>query len=197
MKETKAIVAKNLAELRQSHQMTQLELAEKLNYSDKAVSKWERGESTPDLSVLVEIADMFGVSLDYLIQEDHTPIVAPFENKKVQRYSRTVITMVSIMCVWFFAFFAFVLVSLFCPSVTHEWLSFIYAVPVSTVVWLVLNSIWLNPKVNYLIISLLMWSVLLSTHLTFLLLGRNIWLIYLLGIPSQIVIFLWSFMRKK
>ena len=72
MSDIKSVVAKNIAELRQANGMTQLELAEKLNYSDKAVSKWERGDSMPDISVLVEIADLFHVSLDYLIHEDHT-----------------------------------------------------------------------------------------------------------------------------
>ena len=69
MKDIKSIVAKNITELRIRHNMTQLELAEKLNYSDKTISKWERAESTPDISVLVEIAALFGVTLDALASE--------------------------------------------------------------------------------------------------------------------------------
>ena len=57
----------NLACYRRRAGLTQLELAEKLNYSDKSVSKWERGESLPDIAVLKEIADLFGVTLDYLV----------------------------------------------------------------------------------------------------------------------------------
>ena len=68
MVDLKPIIAKNITALRQSHKMTQIELAEKLNYSDKAVSKWERGESIPDVTVLKTIADLFGVSLDYLLE---------------------------------------------------------------------------------------------------------------------------------
>ena len=64
MNDLKLIVAKNITELRKQHGMTQLQLAEKLNYSDKAVSKWERGESVPDVAVLVEIAELFSVRLD-------------------------------------------------------------------------------------------------------------------------------------
>ena len=67
MNDIKSIVAKNIAELRQSNNMTQLELAEKINNSDKAISKWERAESSPDISVLVDIAAVFGVTVDYLI----------------------------------------------------------------------------------------------------------------------------------
>lgn len=68
MEEVKNIVAKNIYELRKKNNMTQLELAEKLNYSDKTVSKWEKGENSPDITVLVEIANIFGVSLDYLVK---------------------------------------------------------------------------------------------------------------------------------
>ena len=71
MVDLKPVIAQNITALRQSHKMTQIELAEKLNYSDKAVSKWERGESIPDVIVLKTIADLFGVSLDYLLEEDH------------------------------------------------------------------------------------------------------------------------------
>ena len=73
MNDIKSVVAKNIVELRQAKGMTQLELGEKLNYSDKAVSKWEHGDSMPDISVLVEMADMFGVTIDYLVRQEHKP----------------------------------------------------------------------------------------------------------------------------
>ncbi len=196
MNNIKTAVAKNIAELRIANKMTQLELAGRLNYSDKAVSKWEHGDSLPDLCVLAEIAEMFDVTLDYLIKEEHS------DDEKVQlqkprRYRRSIITLVSIGAVWVVAMLGFVLSSLIFADAKYEWLSFVYAVPATTVVWLVLNSIWFNQKSNYLIISLFMWTVLASVQVTFYLLGNNIWLIYLLGIPAQIVIFLWSFMKKR
>ena len=48
----KTIIAKNIVLLRTGERLTQAELAERLNYSDKAVSKWERGESLPDIAVI-------------------------------------------------------------------------------------------------------------------------------------------------
>ena len=53
MEDIRSIIANNLVILRRKKEMTQTELAEMLNNSDKAVSKWERGESVPDISVLV------------------------------------------------------------------------------------------------------------------------------------------------
>ena len=71
MENLKHLIALNIAALRRAQGMTQITLAEKLHYSDKAISKWERGESLPDISVLKEIADLFGVTVDYLLYE-HT-----------------------------------------------------------------------------------------------------------------------------
>ena len=73
MEDIKSIIAENIVQLRRANGMTQIDLAEKLNYSDKAVSKWERGESVPDISVLKNIADLFGVTVDFLITADHDP----------------------------------------------------------------------------------------------------------------------------
>ena len=60
-------VAKNIAQYRKAHHDTQLDLATKLNYSDKSVSKWERGESLPDVYILSQIAELYGVSVDFLL----------------------------------------------------------------------------------------------------------------------------------
>ena len=198
MKDRKAIISKNITELRQKSGMTQLELAERLNYSDKAVSKWERGESLPDITVLLEIAKLYQVSLDYLVEEDHS---APKKQKRESghRYNRGFITGISVLLVWFIAMLSFVLVSLIAPEEQFQWLAFLAAVPVSCIVWLVFNSAWFDVRVNYLIVSLLMWSGLATLHISFLALGINIWLIYLLGIPGQIIILMWSGIkiRKK
>lgn len=201
MSDIRSNVAKNIVSLRQSEGMTQLELAERINYSDKAVSKWERAEGMPDVSTLVDIADIFGVSLDYLVRAEHTTEEIKKESEKAEKakpkYNRTVITCVSVILVWFIALFTFVMISLLSENGSNAWITFVYAVPVSAVVWLVFNSVWFNSRLNYFIISVLMWSFLASLHITFLLIKINILPIYLLGIPGQIVILLWSFIKRK
>lgn len=196
MDDIKTIVAKNIAELRLLNNMTQLELAEKLNYSDKTISKWERAESSPDIAVLVEIADLFGVTLDYMVRSENIEKQVK-ENKQQQtRYNHRVITYISEFCVWFVAIFAFILTSLIVQKMTFQWLYFAYALPIVLIIRLVFNSIWFNPRNNYLIISALMWTVLAAIHMTFLYFGINVALIYVLGIAGQIVIVLWSFIKK-
>ncbi len=199
MEQLKNIIAKNLVNLRKLHGYTQFELAEKLNYSDKSISKWERGESIPDVAVLKEIADLFDVTLDYMVEEEHSkPTAEPTQIVKRKTYNRGFITGICILLVVLIAMTAFILADIIAGEKTGlHWLTFIYAIPATMVVWLVLNSIWFNKRRNFLIISLLMWSILLALFLSFLPFGINIWKIMLLGIPGQIIILMWSRLRKK
>lgn len=192
MTDLKLVVAENIAELRKKNKMTQIELAEKLNYSDKAVSKWERGESIPDVVVLKTIADLFGVTVDYLLEQEHKS--EPQKTSKTVKKNRLIISLLAVVTVWLIATIIFVVVQeLSLPIKT--WLTYIYAVPISFVVALVFNSIWGKPRLNFLIISLLIWSTLLSLYLS--LLSYNIWLIFLVGVPSQIIVLLWSRIKMK
>ena len=196
MQEIKKNVAKNITELRILNNMTQLELAEKLNYSDKTISKWERAESTPDVSVLVEIADLFGVTLDYLVRAknaEESTLKTKNENKK---YNLRAISYIAESVGWIVALLAFIITSLILKETTFQWLYFVYALPVVIIVKLVLNSIWFNPRHNYLIVSALVWSILAAIHITFLYFSIDVSIIYILGVASQIVIILWSFIKK-
>ncbi len=192
MEDLKHIIAHNLSELRRSVSMTQIDLAERLHYSDKAVSKWERGESIPDVGVLKEIADLFGVTVDYLLTEEHT---APREDVPAGRqHRRAVVTLLSVALVWLIATVVFVILGMVLPGLRGEWLAFVYAVPVSAIVLLVFNSLWGRRRRNYGIVSVLVWGLLLSAFLTY---PRGMmWMIFLLGIPAQIIIWLWSRLGK-
>ncbi len=196
MEEIKYTVAKNITELRLLNNMTQMELAEKLNYSDKTISKWERAESSPDIAVLVEIANLFGVSLDYLVRAENIEETVKNNKIKETKYNRRVISYISESVAWVVAVFAFIITSLITNEATFQWLYFVYALPIVLIVKLVLNSIWFNPRHNYYIISALIWSVLATIHITFLYFNINVALIYLLGVVGQVVVILWSFIKK-
>ena len=62
------MIGKNLQILRKKNSLTQAELAEKLNYSDKAISKWEKGESMPDIMLLPELCQILGITADALLE---------------------------------------------------------------------------------------------------------------------------------
>lgn len=196
MEDIKGIVARNITELRQLNKMTQLELANRLNYSDKAISKWERGESTPDIAVLVEIADIFGVTLDYLVKAEHEERALPKGQDKERRYNRKMIAYISESTGWLAAILAFIITTLILGRMAFQFLYFVYTLPAVLIVRLIFNSVWFNRRHNYFIISLLMWSLLAAVHITFLYFSVDVALVYLLGGAGQIVIVMWSFISK-
>lgn len=191
MDDIKAVTAENISQLRSAAGMTQAELADILNYSDKAISKWERGESLPDVSVLKQISDIFGVTLDYLTAShcgDQSPLRPQY---KWMSRNHLIITALSVLCVWFIATVVFVSGFAFGENL---WLSFVVSVPASLIVILVFNSLWGKIHLNLYIISGLIWTTLAVLYL--LLLQYNYWLIFCTGIPLQLAAIL-SFRFRK
>lgn len=195
MEDIKKIIANNIQHLRKETGLTQLDLAERLNYSDKAISKWERGESVPDITVLKQIADMFGVTVDYLLSESHDLPELSVATKKMIRKNRLIITLLATVMVWLVATIAFVVMGIMPVTYKKLWIVYILAVPVSSIVLLVFNSIWGKNKVNFIIISVLMWSALLSVVL--MIEVAKIWLVFVIGVPAQVLIILSSQMQFK
>ncbi len=187
--------------------MTQLQLAEVLNYSDKAVSKWERGEAIPDVTVLKRIADYFGVTVDYLLETEHGDgeMNPAMKLARLKRRNRLIITIMAVACAWLVATICFaVLVSV--ETSFAPWLVYIYAIPVSAIVAVVFNSIWGIRKLNFLIASTLIWGIIISVYITVRLLAHfNLWVLFIVGIPIQFIaiflpgtgLFRYKIQRKK
>ena len=190
MNDIKDIFAKNLSELRQASGMTQLELGERLNYSDKTVSKWERGESIPDAGILKQIADVFGVTVDYLLDPEHAAGAAPAavleENDTFYRRHMTIRRIV-LAGVWLLSFVIIVL----CWIVTRKffWLILIWTLPVSFLLSIIFTSLWSRNKGrdNYIFISLFIFSILLAIYLSAL--KANLWMLFLIMIPVEVLMY--------
>lgn len=179
-------ISKNIAALRRNAKMTQAELAEELGYSDKAISKWERGDGVPDVQTLKLIAELFETTLDYIVSEHNGVSVGAPVSKRKKSYA--VITALSVLCVWFLAVIVFVALEM---TITprQPWLVFIAAVPASFIVLLVFNSIWGRMGRNFPIMSALVWTTL--TFVFFLLPIDTAWMVFLIGIPLQVGVVLW------
>lgn len=194
MKTLAAILASNIIELRVRFGMTQLELAEKLNYSDKSISKWERAESTPDINVLKNMADIFGVTVDYLITE-HDPKEKEKEQGLISNpkaLSHAIITWIAIIGIWTFALLIFIICWI---SGSIRWRLFVYAVPVSLITLLVLHSLWERGRWNFWIVSALVVSLIALIYLAFL--DKNWWQLFLLIVPAEIETALCFWLGKK
>lgn len=186
MDEIKNNLSKNIIKLRKEKKLTQLELANALNYSDKSVSKWENGDTIPDIEVIKRLADFFNVSVDSLIGSPES--LTEKVNTASLPKNKLVITLLSIICVWIVSTLIFVMLKIFLK--TDYWLCFIWAIPVSFIVLIVFNGIWGKKKFSILITSGLMWTIILSIYLQ--LLKFNLWVLFLIGIPLEIGIILWS-----
>ena len=193
-------IGANIASYRKRSGLTQAGLAEKLNYSDKAVSKWERGESIPDVLTLMQLAEQFEITVADLLED---PNALPEETTRFQqamgqvsekalkrKADKGIILSLSSTLVWFVALFFFVVISSF--DIPYSWLAFFYAVPANAIVLLSLRSAWRDFRWNKVLISCIVWGSLVSIHASlWVFLGVNVWKLYLLGIPGQIAIFLW------
>ncbi|MDO4846165.1 MAG: helix-turn-helix transcriptional regulator [Oscillospiraceae bacterium] len=192
MDELKVIVASNLIRLRNAAKLTQAELAEKLNYSDKSVSKWERAEAVPDVGTLKDICALFGVTLDYITSE-HTAWEPP-KGKRADVDTRAVtgVTMVGTALLALLVFIIFWILGKF------VWITFIYAVTAELILYLILHSVWSGGTYNYFIIGALFASVIVSVYFSiFVFAHENPWQIFLLLIPGELIVFLCSRIRKK
>ena len=192
MKTLNDIIAENLTVLRKANGLTQLELAEKLNYSDKSVSKWEHGEVVPSVDVLVNIASLYDVNLDYLVAEHAEDTVKLEHDALVSTNNKKIIALLSVLAVWLLAITVYLYVNMIYK--TNLWIVYVWAVPASAIIALVFNCIWGKPKTSFFIMSVLVWTLLAGFFLQFI--QYNLWGIFILGIPLQIAIILWSKIKR-
>lgn len=176
----KKMVAENLQYYRKVNNLTQLQLAEILNYSDKSISKWERGESIPDLFILQSIANLYGITINDLVTVEKTK---PVHKKKT---NNLLITLIAFGIVWLVATIAFVTTEILFETFTKSWLAFIYAIPVSMIVLLVFTNIWGNKFQVFIALTVLYWTVPLSLYLS-LENNNKLWLLFIIIIPLQII----------
>ena len=203
----KSQLGANIVAYRKRSGLTQAKLAEQLNYSDKAVSKWERGESMPDVLTLVQLAEVFETTVDELLADpDALPeepggrieqvMEAAVAKTLKRKANKKVILGLSSLLVWFVALFIFVVVSSL--DIPKSWVAFFYAVPADAIVQLSKRSAWHDFRYNKTLISIIMWGAILSIYMTlFVFWSLNIWKLFLLGIPGQLAIFLWFRLYRK
>ncbi len=186
--ELKNIVAKNLSYYRKNMGLTQLQLAEKLNYSDKAISKWERGENIPDIYILSLLAELYGITLNDFVCKDHVII------KPKRLMTHTLITLLSYCLSWFVTTLIFVILQIVFPEINKKWLAFIYAIPLSTIILIVFSFLWSTRRNQFLSVSFLCWTLPIPICLTFPD-HPSIWLLFVAVIPFQVLVIFWFLLR--
>jgi hypothetical protein len=193
MEDIRLILADNLTKLRKKHKLTQVELAHQLGFSDKSISKWEQGDTIPDIETIKKIADLYGVSVDSLLEDKPQEDEIDTKERKRIMTNKIIITLLAVTVVWTSSIVLFTIVNILYNA--YYWQSFVWALPASSIIILIFNSIWGKKRYNYLIVSILLWTLCLSVHLQFL--NYTLWLLYIVAIPAQIAIILASQLTVK
>lgn len=196
MEDLKESIAKNLVDLRTQAKLTQLQLAEMLNYSDKAVSKWERGEAIPDIRVLIRLSEIYGVTLDDLVKG--AQLNTEVKPRRKISSNRAFISALSVILVWFVATCLFVVFFFIPVTAGYAYLVFVVAPLPTGIVLCVFSVKWGNRITNAISSSIILWACVLIFHiyvLTFAPEFTQIFLLYILGAVFEVLIILWFVYR--
>jgi Predicted transcription factor, homolog of eukaryotic MBF1 len=194
MEELRKTIGHNLSELRKKKGLTQAELAEKLNYSDKAISKWEHGDAMPSIENLITICKFYSITLDQLTSDNISNLKVVDDDAQNTK-NKIVITALSFIIVWALATIIYVTFIILLKS--YYWIVFVWALPLSIVDLIVFNSVWGKSKRNFALITLLIWVLLAAIYVQAVLEGYSfLWVIFFLGIPATIITILWSQLKR-
>ncbi|MBE6536358.1 MAG: helix-turn-helix transcriptional regulator [Ruminococcaceae bacterium] len=189
----KEIIASNLASLRKEHKLTQQQLAERINYSDKAVSRWENAETLPDIETLCRICDIYGVTFEYLLQKEQPKKNNPYVVKS-NTTGKMLITFIILCSLWIAAILTYTYVNVIFGI--KLWTVFVWAIPLSAVVCQICNAVFFKNKAfGCVLFSILSWTTILALYLQTL--KYNTWMLFIMGVPLQAVIILITIFRYK
>ncbi len=192
MQNIKEVVCENLAYLRKINHFTQIDLAKKVNYSDKTVSRWENGEVLPDYETLDLIASIYNVPIEYFFYEHKIDELS--KEQKARNSSRIALMLLTISFVWVLIVVIYVYFKIFRDQT--PWSLFVFGVPFSTIVIIQVNKHRIKNQSFYIITrSVLMWSLITSIYLSMINNDQNMWPIFFIGIPLQASIAILSFIR--
>ena len=190
MENLNEVISKKLIKFRVEAGLTQLELAQKINYSDKSISKWERGDGLPDLPVLVALSEIYNITLnDFLSKEK----VVKSKPKKTEKKSRLLVCLLSTGLVMLIASICFAILFMIPKTQNYAWYSYLFSIPVCAIVLLVFSEVWGNRYLNTLFASVIVWGIILSVCLTVPL--KSIWIICIIGLVLTILIIFWYILR--
>ena len=187
MEDLKIVIGKNIQFLRKKQNLTQQDLADKLNYTAKAISKWERGDSIPELETLILIAKEFNVTLDYLVNENIDKSKADFLPSEIKDKNQIFMIALAVTIVWTISCIVFAYIMQVNHDAKYE--LFVWSVPSSFLV-IPLGIRKKEKKIRVIFLSLLLWTILIAFFYQFI--SYNLLLIFLIGIPAQLALFLWS-----
>jgi len=195
MEKIENIIATNLIYLRKKANLTQLEFGEKFKYSDKTVSKWEMGVVIPSVPILKDIADFYGVTIDYILTQHKTAKDYDVGIKKTHDRNRKILIMALAVTI----ILTLAIIVYFAGAIYNDmgfnfknnkfWVALPISVPLSFAVLVYYsNKFFRSSKLPYIFMSCFAWTAIFASILC--LFSINYWFIFLIGIPIQFIIIL-------
>ena len=194
MAELNEIIASNLVFLRKKAGLTQLEFGEKFNYTDKTVSRWESGTVVPSVEVLKQIADFYGISVDYILSEHHSAqefnsVIA----RTVKPRNKIILMALIVSVIWAIVGTIYVASIYNLGTADYEinrwWTVFLWATPLSFLTLGLLTWKWFKgSKWAVIFLSIFVWTTLLAAFITFI--YGVFWYLFFIGVPVQIILIL-------
>jgi len=188
--ETKDIIAGNIIGLRKKKGLTQAELAAQLGFTDKAISKWERGLSLPDAPTLQELATFFGVDVNYLFTAH---VYDPLDKESEQKLRRKEVWIKAIYIGSLFLIFV-ILSAILLSAIadiydeTAKIRAYLFILPGLAFLALLINvAFGHNGRMNLILSSLLTWAL---ADALYYFLGHRLVLIFAIAAVIQIAIVL-------
>lgn len=203
--EEREIIARNITYLRKKHGLSQLELAEKIQYSNKNISKWEKAETTPSVFTLKRLAEIFGITVDELVStlqeekdkeglSEETDDTEP-DDRKDSKVKMVLGLPISIKVLYLLMTEAIILVMAFIAIVVlgfadvtsfNKWLLLLYILPAMSLAVFIF-IICVKKRVDIISLSLFGWLLSLCFFVTFRS-AKNVHLIFLLMATIQFLI---------
>lgn len=193
MENLKEIVSKNIVKLRKENNLTQVELAKKINFSDKAVSRWEKGEVLPDIETLQSLSEAFGVSLSSLLENKEGSIRKNFSRPTKQE----ILSQSFLICeIWVIisVIYAYFNIS----QGRNVWQLFIWGIPATALALIVQSRKLKNNLTNFIYGTIFVWTLITSLFIH--MIQACPWYFFILGVPIQgllIVRYVFNYKQKN
>ncbi len=193
MTDINELVRENLVRFRNQNKFTQIELSQKIGYSDKAISRWETGEVTPDVETLNRLAELYGISISAFFEKEAAHEAAVLQERRRDMGRRIASALLLIACLWYIVIIMFIRLDLNGATQPRAWLVFIWAIPVTFIISMLFSLRWGARILTLIFCSLVCWTLILALYLQFL--DYNMFLLFPSGAPLQAIIILWMFVK--
>jgi len=178
MENLREIIATNIINLRKAKNWTQVELARRINFSDKAVSRWEKGEVMPDIETIQRLSEVFDVPMTAIIEKQKNQQ----QETKTKPTKQEVLSQIFLVCeIWTILSVAYAYLNI--SSGLNVWKIFLWGVPATVLLLYIVNLRHKHNVSSFVYGTIFIWTF--TACLFIQMIHLHAWFFFILGIPIQ------------